>query len=417
MKYIKYIFIVIFLILFVGCFNTFRQTMTTKPNIANIYNPSSTTVHPKFLIYNTNDSVSMLYIYIYTPELWFIHTDIHDDMKAKIKIKYKVMLSFENPATIDSASRVLTIKKNEKNSSLITYLELNPIKHKKYIIQIYGKDLIRNTSFLSYIYVDKSNDNSAQNYILKYPDTFKPVFNRYISKETDYKIEFNKTGNNFSVTHYNLDTTLARPPYSTSAGQNKFVKDSVYNFNINNLFSVTKKGIYYIQSDKKQEAGKTVVNFYNNYPLIKSSEQMLEPLQYLTSKTEFAEMKQQVNKKIAIDEFWLQTTDNIQHAKELLRIYYSRVLYANIYFTSYKQGWKTDRGMIYIIFGPPKYLYKGDNYEKWVYQDKNSSKMFTLEFIKKEHRFSDNNFILRRDIKYKKYWQNAINSWRNGRIF
>ena len=417
MKYIKYFFVIIFLILFVGCFNTFRETMTTKPNIANIYNPSSTTVHPKFLIYNTNDSVSLLYMYIYTPELWFIHTDIHDDLQAKIKIKYKVILSFENPVTLDSASRVLTVKKNKNSSSLITYFELNPIKHEKYIVQVYGKDLTRNTSFLNYIYVDKTKNNSAQNFILKYPDTFQPVFNNYISTEKNYKIEFNKTANNLSVTRYNLDTALARPPYSSSEGQNNFVQDSVYNFNINDLFSVNKEGIYFIQTEKEQEAGKTIVNFNNNYPLIKTTEQMLEPLQYLTSKAEYAEMKQEINKKIAIDEFWLQTTDNLQHAKELLRIYYSRVLYANIYFTSYKKGWKTDRGMIYVVFGPPKYLYKGDNSEKWLYQDKKTSKMFTMEFIKKEHQLSDNNFILRRDIKYKKYWQNAIKSWRNGRIF
>ena len=43
-----------------------------------------------------------------------------------------------------------------------------------------------------------------------------------------------------------------------------------------------------------------------------------------------------------------ETPDN-----ELMNEYFSRVNYSNVNFKGYSQGWKTDMGMIYILFGPP----------------------------------------------------------------
>lgn len=53
--------------------------------------------------------------------------------------------------------------------------------------------------------------------------------------------------------------------------------------------------------------------------------------------------------------------------------YYRRVRYANKEFTQYKDGWKTDRGMIYILFGAPNQVFYSDfvsddiNSQQWVY--------------------------------------------------
>ncbi|NIA22828.1 MAG: GWxTD domain-containing protein [Proteobacteria bacterium] len=55
--------------------------------------------------------------------------------------------------------------------------------------------------------------------------------------------------------------------------------------------------------------------------------------------------------------------------------YFKRVEYANKKFTSYKPGWKTDRGMIYIKYGPPDdiesfpYNIDSEPYEIWYYSE------------------------------------------------
>lgn len=38
---------------------------------------------------------------------------------------------------------------------------------------------------------------------------------------------------------------------------------------------------------------------------------------------------------------------------ELMEEYYNRVAYANANFATFQEGWKSDRGMVYIILGPP----------------------------------------------------------------
>jgi GWxTD domain-containing protein len=67
---------------------------------------------------------------------------------------------------------------------------------------------------------------------------------------------------------------------------------------------------------------------------------------------------------------------------ELMEEYYSRVEYANKHFGHYTQGWKTDMGMVYIIFGSPsnieRHPFEIDSkpYEIWTYYELNRQFIF-----------------------------------------
>ena len=55
-----------------------------------------------------------------------------------------------------------------------------------------------------------------------------------------------------------------------------------------------------------------------------------------------------------IEQFWLRrdpTPDTVEN--EFKEEHYRRIAYANEHFASGIPGWKTDRGRIYIVFGPP----------------------------------------------------------------
>jgi GWxTD domain-containing protein len=55
-----------------------------------------------------------------------------------------------------------------------------------------------------------------------------------------------------------------------------------------------------------------------------------------------------------IEQFWLRRDpDPDTDVNEYREEYYQRIAYANEHFTSGIPGWKTDRGRIYIMFGPP----------------------------------------------------------------
>ena len=90
---------------------------------------------------------------------------------------------------------------------------------------------------------------------------------------------------------------------------------------------------------------------------------------------------------------------------------------ANTYFTSYTEGWKTDRGLIYIIFGLPVTIYKAENIERWIYGTSQSNKTLVFNFMRQENPFTANDYVLSREEMYKISWTQAVDTWRNGRVY
>ena len=55
-----------------------------------------------------------------------------------------------------------------------------------------------------------------------------------------------------------------------------------------------------------------------------------------------------------IEQFWLRRDPTPGTPENEFQVeHYRRILYANDHFASSRAGWKTDRGRIYILFGPP----------------------------------------------------------------
>lgn len=89
-----------------------------------------------------------------------------------------------------------------------------------------------------------------------------------------------------------------------------------------------------------------------------------------------------------IDEFWAKRDPSPDNdVNEFKDEFYRRIEYANTYFDEGTPGWKTDRGRIYIFFGPPDRIERRPmlNYPEakglqiWIYYGYN----FGVEFIDK----------------------------------
>src|SRR5690625_5315948 len=81
-------------------------------------------------------------------------------------------------------------------------------------------------------------------------------------------------------------------------------------------------------------------------------------------------------------------------AKSVISLYYERVEQANKQFTSFKEGWKTDLGMIYILFGPPWYVDRYLNTMAWSYSydrtDPRYNYIFERPYMRNEYYPCDN---------------------------
>ncbi|PLX06863.1 MAG: hypothetical protein C0596_14310 [Marinilabiliales bacterium] len=121
--------------------------------------------------------------------------------------------------------------------------------------------------------------------------------------------------------------------------------------------------------------------------------------------------------KVSIDNFWLGKSNNQKFAREQIRVFYTRVELANKYFSDYREGWKTDRGNLYVILGPPTIVNMSSSGEEWFYGENPDVAGVLFIFDKGKSITGHTIYRLRRDAMYQTIWGQALTTWRNGRIF
>src|SRR5205085_9004136 len=104
--------------------------------------------------------------------------------------------------------------------------------------------------------------------------------------------------------------------------------------------------------------------------------------------------------KVKFDKVILDITRDKDRAKNVIRKYFRRVELANSLFSSFKEGWKTDRGLTYVIFGPPDEVTRTGNTEIWSYKSVKSKFVFN----RSASIYDPDNFILQRDKRLMETW-------------
>ena len=89
---------------------------------------------------------------------------------------------------------------------------------------------------------------------------------------------------------------------------------------------------------------------------IRDVDEAIDQMRYILSNDERSELSKvkKKDREQLFYKFWKDRDPAPETStNELMDQYYSRVRYANDHFTSFTPGWRTDMGMIYILFGPP----------------------------------------------------------------
>jgi GWxTD domain-containing protein len=119
----------------------------------------------------------------------------------------------------------------------------------------------------------------------------------------------------------------------------------------------------------------------------------LDQMRYVITDEEYKRVKKAKRKEREklFYQFWKDRDPSPRTVmNELMDQYYYRVSYTNEHFASFGPGWKTDMGMIYILFGPPDDTQRSfsngsrDTYETWYYYTINRNFSFY-----DEHGFGD----------------------------
>lgn len=425
MRFSRYIYItlIISFIILTGCTKPATKTVAGR-NLADMYNPGRSSLHPDFFINHINDTASVLYIRVYPSELLFNQANDQGKYQARMKI-YLELRELSPDITgglfTDSLSIVRTLNKEDVRNSFFTGLPLKATAGKKYAAIIEINDIVRGSSTRNIQIVDKKSRLSDQNFRVINPKTGYPGFTRSFNSDESFAIQVNQPGvDSLYVDYYSLDRTLPRPAFSSAPEiPLKSYPDTtwVYAYADSSIYTLPVQGIYQFRMNPDTREGLSLFNFGETFPRIKTPDDLMGPLVYLTSSAEFRDIRMEPNRKLAIDNFWLGLNPDIASSRELIRVYYNRVYFANLYFSSFKEGWKTDRGMIYIIFGPPRLLDKSIETETWTYFTKKGSTSAVFVFKRNENQFTGLDYQLERNANSSAYWREAVGAWRKGKVY
>jgi len=159
-----------------------------------------------------------------------------------------------------------------------------------------------------------------------------------------------------------------------------------------------------------------------NYPTLKTPFELARPLVYLMDEDQYDSLMSITSPealKKEIDHFWLSNIKNEQTAKDVIALYYERVEMANKQFSNFKEGWKTDPGRVFILFGPPWYVDRDVQVMQWSYSynrdDPESNYFFDKPRINNKF-FPFNHFVLFRRQFYFGIEYRQRQNWLTGRI-
>lgn len=158
------------------------------------------------------------------------------------------------------------------------------------------------------------------------------------------------------------------------------------------------------------------------FPAVALFDELVESLAYIAEEKELAHIRSAPTpeeRRRRFDAFWASIVPNRQAAASVMRLYYGRVEEANLFFSNAKEGWKTDRGMVYIVFGPPPIVEERIEVEIWRYSYRPDDVISTFVFERPpavDRGSLFDTYILQRHPDYLRPWLRAQERWREGEV-
>ncbi|PLK42976.1 GWxTD domain-containing protein [Emticicia sp. TH156] len=269
--------------------------------------------------------------------------------------------------------------------------------------------------------VDFSATRLSDRYGLFVNDYSRPIFRNYINKKDTFQIRsLDNHINELFLIRYTNEFDPAQSPMATSLRPpfRSLKIEEILKVKSGTPLHLENEGLYFAVEDTmntRNGFGFLIVD--NRYPRYTMPEKLVKPLIYMSTSQETRTVSENADAKQAMDSYFLGITGGNQAlAKKIIRTYYRRIEEANQLFTSFKEGWKTDKGMVYIVLGPPNKVQRSRDREVWMYAQTQNFSEIIFTFNKKPNQFTDNYYELVRYPEYQAYWYPFVEAWRTGNV-
>ncbi|MGL4597013.1 MAG: GWxTD domain-containing protein [Bacteroidia bacterium] len=392
-----------------------------RENFAWQYQKDDARLHPKYAIHCKSDSIAKIYFRVPIKELLFVR-EANNEFAARILIRY-ILHPVASASTVsDSGHVVQFIPQAENQIDFLGELDMHLFKAENYFVEITLRDLNKSTVTRSVLHLNNQSANSVSRFMLTEAGNETPLFAQHVSLGKPFSLRYaSSAARTFHVSYFKTLGGPAPPPFAYLEQPNaQAVADSTFMLSVDegSPIQLNKRGRYLLKADSSLAGGFTICVFYDGFPEVITAENLLLPLRYMTAKNEYNKMASAADVKLAVDEFWLNNSGSEERARVVIRQFYNRVEEANRLFSAQAEGWKTDRGMFYVIFGPPQGVYRSSDSETWYYGDDlgaNTTTGFTFQLQKNTGCAED--FYLMRNMTYNAFWTHAVDTWRQGRVF
>lgn len=429
--------------------------------------PEVRLVASSFIDDEENTWINLNYDVVYA-SIVFKKVDQHFEAELGIELQ---IVNESNPLDIiDTRSSMLTLPADDQRTTLSqnTYSveESLPMEPGRYSVRLIITDLSnsKQTVRQSEIIIPDPTDNQThvtniQVYSKENTDStgFKPVTTYDLSSMADsVRFVFQITNNNpdepiiidSRLIKFESDTSYARPlswpNYSSANISYRGINYGSYEEITSSRRVLTQPGSVFIEfvfpklsrgnyrfevsSELNEEENNELYKGRDfsikspNYPSLRTARELAAPLIYIMNPKDYdkmMEIKDDVELKKAVDRFWLSKIKNTNKARNVIALYYERVEEANKQFANFKEGWKTDMGMMYILFGPPRYITKSLESVVWSYSnnlyDPETNFGFRIPKTKSKF-FPFDHYVVYRDQQYYSILYQQIEMWLSGDI-
>lgn len=377
--------------------------------------------HPDYKVYHHTEDSSRLHFQFDLRQFLFTRPDPNEPFEANVRIEFELIKpdAEEEDTSPVKAENLTFVSNPDQPGTVNSFIAFDFPMGKQSKLEVSLIDQNRGTRYKKKLIVDKT-ENSSQFYLIR-DKSNKVIFHNWHAGPGTLHVQCDvNPPEELGFYHYTDEISLPPPPFSM-VERSLFdvttgIKGRCEKKNESFYFNST-KGLYSFFKRSEEDILFSLWIGEPHFPTVGKLDKMIETSRFIMSKSEFDKIAGHKERKARMDAFWLENAGSKERARELIRTYYSRVEEANYYFTSYMPGWKTDRGLIHIIFGNPKKIFRGPDFEKWLYGEENNLNSLSFTFNRDRDAISENHFILARDMSYRTFWDRAVQSWRSGRIY
>ena len=310
---------------------TTRNTVDSK-DLSYLYNPIKSSIKPRYSVLIESDVSSVLSVKFFANDLFFSEANPQGVPTAQILLSAKLYDITNGRVLKDTVSYNLGIVKEGSRPEYVYKVPLKVDPGADYMVEVKILDKLRIEVIHSFVPFNTISTDNKYNFLARGHFQKNELFNPVLRINEFVNLVYSrKPVDSIFVSYYKPLKNVPDPP-------SMLLPEKIIDYDRDTIVAIVysdtipimfpKEGVYFCTVERNLSEGFTFFNFGETFPTMTTPESMIEPVAYLASADEMNSLRTATKPKVALDDFWIKCGGNIEKARELIRIYYTRILYS-----------------------------------------------------------------------------------------